>query len=86
MNKKGVCLESCVIPSGIRFDSNVISRGSQWRDRYLATRTCEAAITTKITRLDHTVSDLRASARDAEGKTAGRLLALAFVLEGCTRA
>jgi transposase len=43
-------------------------------------------MTTKIMRLDHTVSDLRASARDADGKTAGRLLALAFVLEGCTRA
>jgi len=43
-------------------------------------------MTTKITRGEYDASDLRAAARDADGKTAARLLGLAFVLEGCTRA
>ena len=43
-------------------------------------------MTTKIARLDLEASDLRGLARDADGRTAARLLALAFVLEGCKRA
>lgn len=43
-------------------------------------------MTTKITRLDHEAPERRAAARVADGKTAGRLLALAFVLAGCPRA
>lgn len=43
-------------------------------------------MTTKITRQDHDAPALRAAARASDGKTAARLLALAFVLEGSTRA
>ena len=43
-------------------------------------------MTTKINRSDYDASELRALARNATGKTAARLLAVAFVLEGCTRA
>ena len=43
-------------------------------------------MTTKITRLDLDASALRAAARRSSGKTAARLLAVAFVLEGCSRA
>ncbi len=45
-----------------------------------------AAKTTKITRQDHDAPALRAAARASDGKTAARLPALAFVLEGSTRA
>ena len=43
-------------------------------------------MTTKITRLDRDAAELRLVARGSDGKTAARLLAVAFVLEGCTRA
>ena len=43
-------------------------------------------MTTQITRLDLGASDLRAAARQTSGKTAARLLAVAFILEGCSRA